>query len=550
VAKKSALSKSAKEFISSKIKRIMYEYDKTGMIGKSKPTNRNAALRQAIAVAFSMAKREGFKVPKRAEEYHSEVFALEEEVYNLLNTCNERGYHRFEPNPQFDINNVVIDNFEFADALFDNFDDVYLNLGEATLYAQIYEGQPCLDCGAVIGDNGWDEWGFTWPNNPEIIEERDDTGEPVSELMEYGPHSVCEACGEKKGGYYGDPDEHGIGRCVPEQEIKCDICGEEGVIGEYFTYTTIEDWNNSHGEGLCVPIKKGDFTILKKPQFNFYPRDFNNRRIDYATVEDYEKIHGGENPLSQDGRIYALTVKEIDALERSMDGDYFTGPRGIASLRKSDKIERLGVIEEPKIIQKTVKTPLNVKSIKAYLAKLQKTDPDKHDEVMEDLFGAEGLTVDTYRIQDSFVRDVFTYPYTPHTSRTTTMLGGESVYFKEGRIHGYVLRKNEKSMDILINGFTGVAYFTKTKERITSGEKLKGKVALNIDNRFIALYDDEWREDAQWTDSDKHTQQESWQLDWDSEEYDLDKMNSMTMVEKIFITSAIGLCFLVGNKRE
>ena len=214
-------------------------------------------------------------------------------------------------------------------------------------------------------------------------------------------------------------------------------------------------------------------------------------------------------------------------------------------------LERLGVKEEqPTIIQKTVKTPLNVKSIKAYLAKLQKTDPDKHDEVMEDLFGAEGLTVDTYRIQDSFVRDVFTYPYTPHTSRTTTMLGGESVYFKEGRIHGYVLRKNEKSMDILINGFTGVAYFTKTKERITSGEKLKGKVALNIDNRFIALYDDEWREDAQWTDSDKHTQQESWQLDWDSEEYDLDKMNSMTMVEKIFITSAIGLCFLVGNKRE
>ena len=232
-----------------------------------------------------------------------------------------------------------------------------------------------------------------------------------------------------------------------------------------------------------------------------------------------------------------------------MVGNYFENiPSG--GLKKAQKIQRLGVIEEPKIIQKTVKTPLNVKSIKAYLAKLQKTNPDKHDEVMEDLFGAEGLTVDTYRIQDSFVRDVFTYPYTPPTSRTTTILGGESIYFKEGRIHGYVLRKNDTTMDILISGFTGVAYFTETKEKITSGEKLKGKVALNINNRFLALYDDVWREDALWSDSDKPTQQESWQLDWDSEEYDLDKINSMTIVEKLFITTAIGLCFLIGNRSE
>lgn len=541
MAKKSALSKPAKEFISSKIKKIMYEYTKTGMIGRSKPANRNAALRQAIAVAFSMAKREGFKVPKKAEEYHSEVFSLEEEVYNLLTPCHQRGHHRFEPNPNFDIHNVVIDNFE--DAYFDNFDDVYLNLDGPTLYAQIYDGQPCLDCGAVYGDNGWDEWGFTWPNNPEILEEKHDTGEPISELMEYGPHSVCEVCNEKIGGYYDDPDGHGLGRCVPEQVIKCDVCGEEGVIGEYFTYTTIEGWNNSHGEGVCVPIKRGGFSIKKGMQF--YPTG----GINYATVEDYEKIHGGENPLSQDGRIYTMTVKEINALEKSMDGNYFeNSPSG--GLKKAQKIQRLGVKEEPKIVQKTVKTPLNVKSIKEYLAKLQKTNPDKHDEVMEELFGAEGLTVDTYRIQDSFVRDVFTYPYTPPTSRTTTMLGGESVYFKEGRIHGYVLRKNDTSMDILISGFTGVAYFADTKEKITSGEKLKGKVALNINNRFLALYDDVWQDDTQWTDSNKKPQRDSWDLDWDSEEYDLQKMNSMTMVEKIFITSAIGLCFLIGNRSE
>jgi hypothetical protein len=543
VAKKSALTKPAKEFISSKIKKIMYEYTKTGMIGRSKPANRNAALRQAIAVAFSMAKREGFKVPKKAEEYHSEVFALEEEVINLLTPCYERGYHRFEPNPNVDATDILVGGFQ--DAYLDNYEDVYLDFDGRDTYEQLYEGQICLDCGAEFSGNDNE---FTWPNHPEIREELEDTYESLYDLIDYGPHSVCEVCNEKMGGLYDEPDEHGLGRCVPEQEIKCGVCGEVGAIGENFTYTTLEDWNNSHGEGFCVPIEKGDFTILKKPGFNSYPRMGNNLRIDYATVEDYEKIHGGENPLSQDGRIYTMTVREIDALERSMDGNYFTGPSG--SLKKADKIQRLGVKEQPKIVQKTVKTPLNVKSIKEYLAKLQKTNPDKHDEIMEELFGAEGLTVDTYRIQDSFVRDVFTYPYTPPTSRTTTMLGGESVYFKEGRIHGYVLRKNDTSMDILISGFTGVAYFADTKEKITSGEKLKGKVALNINNRFLALYDDVWQDDTQWTDSNKKPQKDSWDLDWDSEEYDLQKMNSMTMVEKIFITSAIGLCFLIGNRSE
>ena len=411
----------------------MYEYTKTGMIGRSKPANRNAALRQAIAVAFSMAKREGFKVPKKAEEYHSEVFALEEEVINLLTPCHQRGHHRFEPNPNVDAGDMLVGSFQ--DAYLDNYEDVYLDFDGRDTYEQLFRGQSCLDCGAEF--DGY-EYSFSWPNHPEIREELEDTYESLYDLIDYGPHSVCDVCGEKMGGPYDDPDEHGLGRCVPEQEIKCDVCGEVGAIGEYFTHTTLEDWNNSHGEGVCAPIKKGDFTILKKPQFNFYPRDFNNQRIDYATVEDYEKIHGGENPLSQDGRIYTMTVKEINELERSMDGDYFTGPKGYGgSLKKADKIQRLGVKEEPKIVQKTVKTPLNVKSIKEYLAKLQKTNPDKHDEVMEELFGAEGLTVDTYRIQD-----------------------------------------------------------------------------------------------------------------WDSEEYDLQKMNSMTMVEKIFITSAIGLCFLVGNKGD
>ena len=48
------------DFVSDKISLIMKEYKTNGMVGRSKPRNKKAAQRQAVAIAYSMAERENF----------------------------------------------------------------------------------------------------------------------------------------------------------------------------------------------------------------------------------------------------------------------------------------------------------------------------------------------------------------------------------------------------------------------------------------------------------------------------------------------------------
>ena len=48
------------DFVSDKISLIMKEYKTNGMIGRSKPLNKKAAQKQAVAIAYSMAERENF----------------------------------------------------------------------------------------------------------------------------------------------------------------------------------------------------------------------------------------------------------------------------------------------------------------------------------------------------------------------------------------------------------------------------------------------------------------------------------------------------------
>ena len=48
------------DFISDKISLIMKEFKTNGMIGRSKPRNKKAAQKQAVAIAYSMAERENF----------------------------------------------------------------------------------------------------------------------------------------------------------------------------------------------------------------------------------------------------------------------------------------------------------------------------------------------------------------------------------------------------------------------------------------------------------------------------------------------------------
>jgi hypothetical protein len=49
-----------RDWISDKIRTIMKEYKKTGMVGRSTPINKRMAQKQAIAIAYSMAHRENF----------------------------------------------------------------------------------------------------------------------------------------------------------------------------------------------------------------------------------------------------------------------------------------------------------------------------------------------------------------------------------------------------------------------------------------------------------------------------------------------------------
>lgn len=162
---------------------------------------------------------------------------------------------------------------------------------------------------------------------------------------------------------------------------------------------------------------------------------------------------------------------------------------------------------------------------------------------------AEGLIVDTYKIRDSFIRNIYEAHPKNIDSRNSLKKGGERFNFSEGNISGYVLRKNHTSMDILISEFEGRGYFMESGEQIDSGEKLKGKVVLDIDNKLLTLDNDVWRDETTWSDSNNSSQQDSWQLDWDSEEYDLEKIVSMTNIEKIFIATALGLCIIVGHKK-
>ena len=67
--------------VSAKIRELMHEFDRTGMVGRSKHTDRKSALKQAVAVAYSMTnqsyRKSGKRLPKgvkRAEGEQSHPF--------------------------------------------------------------------------------------------------------------------------------------------------------------------------------------------------------------------------------------------------------------------------------------------------------------------------------------------------------------------------------------------------------------------------------------------------------------------------------------------
>jgi len=55
----------SKKVISTNIKEIMNSYGKTGKIGTSRPKSRDAALKQAKAIALASAREAGARIPKK-----------------------------------------------------------------------------------------------------------------------------------------------------------------------------------------------------------------------------------------------------------------------------------------------------------------------------------------------------------------------------------------------------------------------------------------------------------------------------------------------------
>ena len=70
------------DFVRDKISRIMKEYKTNGMIGRSKPRNKKAAQKQAVAIAYSMAERENFAASEM--EMHNDSLAETVSGFKLM----------------------------------------------------------------------------------------------------------------------------------------------------------------------------------------------------------------------------------------------------------------------------------------------------------------------------------------------------------------------------------------------------------------------------------------------------------------------------------
>lgn len=63
------LTPAAKKYVSDKISEIIRDWQKTGRIGSSRPKTLEQAQKQAVAVAYSYAKKAGHKIPKEKIHY-------------------------------------------------------------------------------------------------------------------------------------------------------------------------------------------------------------------------------------------------------------------------------------------------------------------------------------------------------------------------------------------------------------------------------------------------------------------------------------------------
>ena len=554
----------------------MRDFDKTGRIGNSKPSNRSAAQRQAIAVAFSMAKREGHKVAKGAEDYHNEVLALEEAFdleekdFALAQECVAENGHEFSEsmnkiletfmpillednaptnqyfrrNQYMGPNNINVGNVGFLNTI--------LNMAcNPQNHNLDIEPMPleCSRCGAVDSrqNNRWRH-----PTHP---------GKNFQQIMAMGITTQCKLCSMNHP--VNQEAQHGVGLCVPlyDEITTCEECEAQAWLGEgldrhininigepnqqQILLSSIATWKNQHGKGKCVAeaeIHCGHcdltYTIGQGNQWH------------YKSMGYFKKLHGSQEEEKDDkakGEIdydlcwgwkgYKISVADMKKYARNLMG---LEPYEFNALNKdellsmliSNEITPLEIVDMKKA-KKSGATPAPA----AKPASIEELSPQeiygllsKKQGLFENLMnyyhqqhGAEGeegtKNIDIVLDKGSFVRTTYPYPATPQSSYTTKIAGGRDVLFKNGILTVDIINEDEESIGFVIKRFRGDGIFFDTGEKLNEHKDLEGRVILDLDKQLFQREGKIWQEMVGWDEKDNTPKRnDDWEnLSWDAE---------------------------------
>ncbi len=541
----------------------MRDFDKTGKIGNSQPSNRSAAQRQAIAVAFSMAQREGHKVAKNAEERHNEVLALEEAFdleekdFALAQECVAANGHEFSESM-----NKILETF-MPILLEDNAQtNPYFRrsqyMGPQTLnpgnvgflnrildmacnpqnYNLDIEPMPleCSRCGAV----DWRQnnmWGH--PTHP---------GQYFQNIVAMGVTTQCKLCGIHHPA--NQEAHHGVGLCVPlyDEITTCEECEAQAWLGaganrnininigepnqQQILLFSIDTWKNQHGKGKCVAeaeIHCGHcdltFTIGQGNTWH------------YKSMDHFKELHGSqedEKELDAKGELdydlcwgwkgYKINVADMKKYARNIMG---LEPYEFNALNRDEllfmlifnKITPLEIVGMKKE-KKSGATPAPAAPA-AKPASIEELSPQeiygllsKKPGLFENLMnyyhqqhGAEGeegtKNINLVLDQGAFVRTSYPYPYIQPSSYTTKILGGRDVFFKKGIMIVDILNEREDSIDVVVKGFKGEGYFRDNKEGLEENKNFNGRIIFDLHKRLYRREDEIWHEMVNWDERDK-----------------------------------------------
>ena len=558
---KSKMDKPARDFVSTKIKTLMRDFDKTGKIGNSKPSNRGAAQRQAIAVAFSMAQRKGHKVSKGAEDYHNEVLALEEvfdleeKQFALAQECMAARRHEFsesldkifktflplllEDNPRY--NQYLLHNQYMGPSNISANNTGLMNLlmdmaGNPQNYDLDIEPMPleCSRCGArdlALNNQRRGHWGH--PEHP---------GWTLQQAINMGPTTICESCNLHFSQNQGEA--HGKGVCIPlyDEITTCEYCNNQDWLGKGVGQRRIviqnqgepdfnldligkETWKDMHGKGYCVPLEVincedcgGAYTI--GPKYNYH--DVASFAEFHGSQDDERKlvaIDSLDNDLCWGWKGYKINVTDMKGYARHYIG---LEPYEFNALNKDELVSMLiaehdttpMAIMDWKRVRNQGENP--APAAPAAPASIEELTPpeiydllSKKQGLFENLMNyyhqqhsAEGeerkTNVNLALDEKGFIGTTYPYPANPKSSYTTKIAGGRDVAFRNGDLTVDIIDEREDSVDLIIKGFRGAGTFKDTGEDLQGNRDLIGRVILDLNKTLFQRDDNIWQERVEW----------------------------------------------------